>query len=137
MASSRVRTWRRRWASAARTRSCLSASSRCSVRPARPMSEPLELPARPDKWFLSAGDGVVFAPPLPTWLDTPGFWDEATLHQYPVAPLFTVTALDADGRESPMRAASRRWTPADLSVEWRLANGMTAVEVRTLQPGGV
>lgn len=101
------------------------------------MIEPLELLARQDKWFLSAGDGVVFAPPLPAWLDAPGFWDEATLHQYAMSPLFTVTALDAEGREIPMRVASRRWTPAELSVEWRMANGMTAVEVRTLQPGGV
>lgn len=101
------------------------------------MIEPLELLARPDKWYLSAGDGIVFAPPFPEWLDAPGFWDGATVYQYAFAPLFTVTALDADGREIGMRVQSRRWTPSELTVEWRLANGMTATEVRSVQRGGV
>jgi hypothetical protein len=85
------------------------------------MIEPIELLARPDKWYLSAADGIIFAPPFPLWLDSPGFWDEATVYQYSFAPLFTVTVLDADGREVPMRATSRRWTPAELTVEfvWR------------------
>ncbi|HEU4641743.1 MAG TPA: hypothetical protein VFS44_04750 [Gemmatimonadaceae bacterium] len=101
------------------------------------MIEPLELLARSDKWYLSAGDGIVFAPPFPAWLDAPGFWDGATVYQYAFAPLFTVTALDADGREIAMRAQSRRWTPSELTVEWRLANGMSATEVRSVQRGGV
>ena len=101
------------------------------------MSDPLALLARADKWFLSATDGIAFAPPSPRWLDSPGFWDEATLHHYSFAPLFTVTALDADGREITMRPVARRWTPAELTVDYRLSNGMMASEVRTVQPGGV
>jgi hypothetical protein len=101
------------------------------------MSDPLALLARADKWFLSATDGIAFAPPFPRWLDAPGFWDEATLHHYSFAPLFTVSAVDADGRELSMRAVARRWTPAELTVDYRLSNGMMASEVRTVQPGGV
>jgi mannosylglycerate hydrolase MGH1-like protein len=101
------------------------------------MSDPLALLARPDKWYLSATDGIAFAPQFPQWLDHPGFWDEATLHHYSFAPLFTVSAVDADGREIAMRAIARRWTPAELTVDYRLANGMMASEVRTVQPGGV
>jgi hypothetical protein len=101
------------------------------------MSDPLTLLARSDKWFLSATDGIAFAPPFPRWLDSPGFWDEATLYHYSFAPLFTVSAVDADGREIAMRAVARRWTPAELTVDYRLANGMMASEVRTVQPGGV
>ncbi|MBX6331725.1 MAG: hypothetical protein IRY91_07750 [Gemmatimonadaceae bacterium] len=101
------------------------------------MIEPLELLARPDKWYLSAADGILFAPPAPAWLDRPGFWDEATLYHCAFAPVFTVAALDGDGREIALRVSSRRWTPAELTVEYRLANGMTATEVRTVQPGGV
>ena len=101
------------------------------------MSDPLALLARSDKWFLSAADGIAYAPPFPRWLDCPGFWDEATLHHYSFAPLFTVSALDADGREIAMRAIARRWTPAELTVDYRLANGMMASEVRTVQPSGV
>lgn len=101
------------------------------------MFDPIELLARDDKWQLGNGDALVFAPPLPLWLDTPGFWDEATVHQYAFAPLFTVTVLDAEGRELPARVQSRRWTPAELTVEYRLANGVTATEVRTAHPGGI
>src|SRR5450432_767299 len=101
------------------------------------MSDPLALLARADKWFLSATDGIAFAPPFPRWLDSPGFWDEATLYHYAFAPLFTVSAIDGDGREVAMRPVARRWTPAELTVDYRLANGMMASEVRTVQPGGV
>lgn len=101
------------------------------------MTDPIELLARDDKWYLGCGDGVIFAPPFPVWLDMPGFWDEATIHQYAFAPLFTVTAVDEDGREIGMRCQSRRWTPAELTAEYRLANGITATEVRSVHPGGI
>jgi hypothetical protein len=101
------------------------------------MSDPLALLARADKWSLSATDGIAYAPPFPRWVDSPGFWDEASLYHYSFAPLFTVSALDGDGREIAMRPVARRWTPAELTVDYRLANGMMASEVRTVQPGGV
>ncbi|HSM61091.1 MAG TPA: hypothetical protein VK849_09855, partial [Longimicrobiales bacterium] len=44
----------------------------------RAARERLQALARSDKWFLSAGDGFLWAPPFPRWLDRcPGFWDEA------------------------------------------------------------
>jgi len=101
------------------------------------MLDAIEHLARDDKWYLGAGDGTLFAPTYPAWLDTPGFWDEATLYHYAFAPLFTVTVLDKAGRELPARATSRRWTPADLTVTYRLETGITATEVRTVHPGGV
>jgi hypothetical protein len=101
------------------------------------MIDPIELLAREDKWFLGCGDGIVFAPPFPLWLDAPGFWDGATMYQYSYAPLFTVTCVDEEGREIAMRAASRRWTPAELTVEYELANEATATEIRTVHPDGI
>lgn len=101
------------------------------------MLDPIELLARDDKWYLGAGDGTLFAPTFPAWLDTPGYWDEATVYQYAFAPLFTITVLDADGREIAIRATARRWTPADLTVTYKLDAGITATEVRTVHPGGV
>ena len=74
--------------------------------------EPLELLARTDKWQLGAGDGVVFAPLFPLWLDVPGFWDGGTIYDYAVGPLFTVVVLGADGHVIPLKLVSRRWTPA-------------------------
>jgi hypothetical protein len=99
--------------------------------------DPIESLARDDKWYLGCGDGILFAPPFPVWLDAPGFWDEAQLYQYALGPLFTVTILDHDGRELPLRARSRRWTPAELTVEYDLPGGLTATELRSVQPGGV
>ena len=101
------------------------------------MVEPLELLARDDKWYLGCGDGAVFAPAFPLWLDVPGFWDGATLYQLELAPLFTITALDEEGHELALKLQSRRWTPAELTLEYRLSNGVTATEVRTVHPGGV
>lgn len=99
--------------------------------------DPIEALARDDKWYLGCGDGIIFAPPFPTWLDAPGFWDEAQIYQYAVGPLFTVTILDHDGRELPLVARRRRWTPADLTVEYDLPGGLSATEIRSVQPGGV
>ncbi len=99
--------------------------------------EPIELLARDDKWFLGSGDGAIFAPLAPLWLDHPGFWDAATVYQAEVAPLFTVAILDEEGHALEPKLLSRRWTPADLTLEYRLQNGVTATEVRTVHPGGV
>ncbi len=97
----------------------------------------IESLARDDKWYLGSGDGIIFAPPFPAWLDAPGFWDEAQAYQYAVGPLYTVTILDHDGRELPLVARSRRWTPAELTVEYEMPGGLSATEIRTVQPGGV
>jgi len=99
--------------------------------------DPIELLARDDRWQLSAGDGLVFAPPHPLWLDTPGYWDGASVLGDEIAPLFTVTILDDDGIEVPARLTSRRWTPAEIAAEYQLAHGVKATEVRTVQPSGV
>ncbi len=108
-----------------------------SGRNATDVSDPIELLARDDKWFLGCGDGIIFAPPFPTWLDAPGFWDEGTVYQYQVGPLYTVTWLDDDGRELPLKVRSRRWTPAELTVEYDLGRGIAAREVRSVHPRGI
>lgn len=99
--------------------------------------DPLELLARPDEWVLASGDGLRAGPRIPGWLDTPGFWDEVTIHGAALAPAFTVTVLDADGREQRLRATGRRWSPAELTVEYRGPAGLLASETRTVQPGGI
>lgn len=99
--------------------------------------DPVELLARDDKWYLGSGDGIIFAPPFPIWLDAPGFWDDATIYQYQIGPLFTVTWIDHDGRELPSRATKRLWTPAELTVDYDLGDGITARETRSVQPRGI
>src|SRR5439155_1248290 len=90
--------------------------------------------ARDDKWYLGAGDGLIWAPPFPQWVDAPGFWDEAHLFQYVIRPLFTLTFL-TDGRAAPVRCVRRRWTPALLTLEHALGS-WRARETRSA-PGGV
>ncbi|MFI5245983.1 MAG: hypothetical protein ACHQQR_12200, partial [Gemmatimonadales bacterium] len=101
------------------------------------MTDPVEQLARDDKWQLGAGDGTLFAPEFPRWLDAAGFWDGATVMRRAVAPLFTVTVLDDEGREIAARLTARRWTPAELTSQYRLGLGITATEVRTVHPGGI
>jgi hypothetical protein len=99
--------------------------------------DPIELLAREGRWQLSAGEGLIFAPPHPLWLDAPGFWDGASFLGDEIAPLFTVTVLDDDGLEVAAHLTSRRWSPAEIAAEYRLDNEVTATEVGTVQPGGV
>jgi hypothetical protein len=100
------------------------------------MTSPLELLARSDKWYLSSGEGLVWAPPFPRWLDSPGFWDEAYLFEYPLAPLFAVAFVDEAGIEITLRPGSRRWTPAALEVPY-VGTGLELVESRMVLPGFV
>ena len=108
------------------------------------MTETLELLQRTDKWYLSAGEGLLWAPPFPAWLHVPGFWDEAHLFQYPVGPLFTVAFVDDAGRVLDLRPGPRRWTPAALETPYQVAVGADAppaavefVESRMVLPGFV
>jgi hypothetical protein len=101
------------------------------------MTAPLELLARGDKWYLSAGEGLVWAPPFPAWLERPGFWDEAHLFEYPLAPLFSVAFVDDAGREIPLEAQPRRWTPDVLVTPYRTPVGLQLVESRMVLPGFV
>ncbi len=84
--------------------------------------------SRGDKWYLGAGDGLVWAPPFPLWHETPGFWDEAHLLQYPVGPLFTVSVLPAG---PPLRAEEFDWSPAGLRLRYHMAPRLQAVERRS------
>ena len=101
------------------------------------MTSPLDLLARDDKWYLSAGEGLIWAPPFPVWLDAPGFWDEARLFEYPLRPLFSVAFVDEAGREVPLRALRRRWTPAALEVPYAPVHGLELAETRLVLPGFV
>ena len=97
------------------------------------MTDALRLLARPDKWYLGAGDGLIWAPPFPRWLDTPGFWDEAHLFQYAIAPGFTVSFV-VDEVPLPARCRQRHWSPAALTLDYALGS-LRARETRSA-PGG-
>jgi len=108
------------------------------------VTTPLDLLARRDKWFLSAGEGLLWAPPFPAWLHAPGFWDDAHLFQYPVGPLFTVSFVDDAGLALDLDLVAQRWTPAALESAYQVRAGAGAaahplvpVESRMVLPGFV
>lgn len=82
--------------------------------------DPLRLLARPDKWFLGGGNRLLWAPLFPTWLDYPGFWDNASYYNIELAPLFTWTILDEEGREIPLSIAKREWNPSRLTCVFEI-----------------
>jgi hypothetical protein len=100
------------------------------------LMERLQAFERTDKWFLSCGDGIIWAPPFPIALHRPGFWDEALVYYHPFAPLFSVALVKPDGNEMPLERVRQRWRPDRYCVEWRTENGITLLENRFAQPGG-
>lgn len=99
------------------------------------MRDRLEALARPDKWYLSAGEGVIWAPPFPQHLDRPGFWDEGHVFHFPVRPLFGVALVDDRGREIELQRTGWRWRPDRITARWRAAGGPELVEERSVLPG--
>ena len=101
----------------------------------RTIEQRIEALARDDKWFLSSGDGILWAPAFPVWLDRPGFWDEAHVYYHPFAPLFSVGLVGADGREVPLKQTDRRWRPDRLVCRYEAGDGVL-VETKWVEPGG-
>ncbi len=99
--------------------------------------ERLQQLERDDKWFLSGGDGFIWAPPFPAALHLPGFWDEALAYYHPFAPLFSVAIVQPDGNEIRLVQANRNWRPDKLTVEWKAKEDVTLMEERFVLPGGV
>jgi hypothetical protein len=91
---------------------------------------------RTDKWYLSCGDGIIWAPPFPNALHKPGFWDEALVYYHPFAPLFSVAFVRPNGEELLLERIRHSWRPDKVSVEWHAENGLTFLEERFAQPGG-
>ncbi|HEX2865162.1 MAG TPA: hypothetical protein VHN99_11380, partial [Deinococcales bacterium] len=95
--------------------------------------DPLALLARPDKWFVSGGRALAYAPPFPLFLDSPGFWDTAHYLHFPVTPGFSYALLDEDGRVVPLSAGTRDWRPDRTSLRF-IAPGLHVREDRVI-PG--
>lgn len=109
--------------------------------PAPSLTDRLHALRRPDKWYLSAGDGFIWAPAYPVWLHAPGFWDEAHIYYGPFAPLFSVALVDDHGREVPLTQTSRTWQPGRLVSRYAVAlpthlPAVTLVETKRLAPDG-
>ncbi len=98
--------------------------------------ERLQALERQDKWFLSCGDGIIWAPPFPLTLHRPGFWDEALVYNHPFAPGFTVALVNHEGTEVSLSELNRSWQPHRLTTEWCSPDQLVLREERFAQPGG-
>jgi hypothetical protein len=93
--------------------------------------DPLELLARPDKWYVSGAKALVFAPPFPLHVERPGFWDPAHYLHFPLDPLFTYALVGDDLREVELRHEGRRWRPDRTEVRFS-APGLEVTERRVM-----
>ncbi len=75
----------------------------------------------------------MWAPPFPQWLAAPGFWDEAHLFQYAIAPLFAIGFV-VDGIVLSARCRRRGWTPAALGLDYDI-DSLRARETRHAPDG--
>jgi len=75
--------------------------------------------SRPDKWYLGGANRLLWAPPYPSNLDSPGFWDEAHYYNLELKPLFTWALLDDDGIEIPLECTGRTWDPSRLRQAYK------------------
>jgi hypothetical protein len=88
---------------------------------------------RSDKHYVANGEGLLFAPPHPLWLDSPGFWDGVQLFRHLIRPAFTISFVMNDGRALGLVPAGRTWSPAELCVTFD-GDGLRITEHRVLLP---
>jgi hypothetical protein len=93
--------------------------------------DPLTLLERPDKWYVSGGWALIYAPPFPLHDERPGFWDPAHYLHFPFEPVFTFALLDEQQREIPLHFEARSWRP-DRVIQTYTAPGLWLEETKVL-----
>lgn len=114
-----------------------------------PLENPFALLKRSDKWYLGNGGMLVYAPPFPRHLHTPGFWDECHYGDLAIEHLLAISMVcEMEGGivELSPKLKSWQWRPDRIEVayelgitagiaEWRPV-GLVLGEVRRLSPDG-
>ncbi|MFC1563857.1 trehalase family glycosidase [candidate division KSB1 bacterium] len=88
--------------------------------------------SREDKHYLGGGNRLLWTPNFPIWLDKPGFWDKAHYHNLDIEPVFTVTILDENGFELPLRLNQRKWFSSHIRNIYEKVDNIDFVEEKTL-----
>ena len=114
-----------------------------------PLVDPIELLARPDKWYLGNGGMLLYAPPFPKYLRVPGFWDDCQFGDLRLERLLCVSfaaSLDGTLTELKPRLDSWQWYPDRIEIGHRLGVsggvaawqdlGVRLSETRRLGPDG-
>jgi len=114
-----------------------------------PLVDPLTLLTRADKWYLGNASLLLYAPPFPEHLDTPGFWDECHFGDLKLPRLLCVSfamEVKASPAELEPRLVSWQWHPDRIEAQYQLGiargpggftpAGITLAETRQLGPDG-
>lgn len=101
--------------------------------------DPLKYLARTDKWYLGGSGRLIWAPTFPSFLNRPGFWDEAHYFNIKIQPLFTWTLVNDRGIALDLRSRGRRWTPAQLTQRFECTadRSLAIVEQKVVLPNDV
>lgn len=95
------------------------------------LTDPIALLERTDKWYLGNGGMLLYAPPFPQHLDTPGFWDECHFGDIAVPRLLCVSFAIQPG--SPDAPSGRSTKQASTAA----ASNAPARGVPATQPGNM
>jgi len=79
---------------------------------------PLSYLKRTDKWYVSGGKGLTWAPTHPKFLQTLGFWDKAHFLSYPINHLFSIALLTENCKLINPHIVKRIWYPNELVTEY-------------------
>jgi len=90
--------------------------------------------SRTDKHYLGGGNRVVWTPPFPVWLNRPGFWDKVNFYNYDIDPAYTITLLNENGIEIPLKFMERDWNPARLKQVYSTEHGLSVIEEKAVLP---
>jgi hypothetical protein len=96
---------------------------------------PIERLRRADRHSLGAGEGILFAHPHPRWLHRPGLWDGVQWYTHRIRPAYTLSILDSNSRDIPLRESFRSWTPAMLVASF-VGGAIQLTERRVILDGG-
>jgi hypothetical protein len=103
---------------------------------------PLQLLKRTDKWYVGGGNRLLWAPPFPVHLDSPGFWDSAHYYNYELEPLFTWALLTNRGDLLSLRFLSLEWRPDHLIQRYECSSkeegiSLSVTERKSILPSDV
>lgn len=92
-----------------------------------PLIDPIELLTRDDKWYLGNGGLLIYAPPFPQYLRTPGFWDECHFGDLAVPRLLCLSfALELPPGHAGLNALDGKERSKAEPAGGRKAAGKTA-----------
>ncbi len=81
----------------------------------------LKILERDDKWYLGGGNRLLWAPPFPVFLDSPGAWDFLSYFDMRIDPGYAISTMK-NGIPIDFKCVDRTWNPAVLKSRFSAEN---------------